>query len=284
MTKTWSFGAPCGPLQFSQEGWRERARQALREGDRVVIVATLGDEPDEEERGKLLGMMEPTNQVVQSLDYDLERGPQDFDEHGAYKWPYGLEIKDAWRFLEPRPGLRDISSRRFGMNAALGIVQLTPEEEARVLALPHEQVRLLQPIRRVARQEGDDAARRRGAPPPSTKRNGIMHLRKAPAFTYAMKIDGIEEPAVKIGWAFDWSDRQRQFNLVALPHLGGPKYNIWMKEIWPTAYGAYDMEQALLRQFDSLRHPHNREVLVPIRAQEFERAWIEDMARSRRHR
>jgi|SRR5215470_7024149 len=26
MTKTWGFSDPCGPLQFSTEGWRTRAR------------------------------------------------------------------------------------------------------------------------------------------------------------------------------------------------------------------------------------------------------------------
>ncbi len=35
------------------------------------------------------------------------------------------------------------------------------------------------------------------------------------------------------------------------------------------------MEQALLRRFDHLRHPHNREVLVPVQVGEIETAWRE---------
>lgn len=54
LTKTWGFASPSGPLQFSQRGRRERAREALRPGDLVVIVGTVGEETDLEERGKIL--------------------------------------------------------------------------------------------------------------------------------------------------------------------------------------------------------------------------------------
>jgi len=40
MTKTWGFSTPCGPLQFSTEGWRAKARAALQPGDLVVTVGT----------------------------------------------------------------------------------------------------------------------------------------------------------------------------------------------------------------------------------------------------
>src|SRR4051812_7762266 len=103
MTKTWGFGSPSGPLQFSTNGWRTNARNVLEPGDFVVIVGTRGAETDLHERGRILGLMEPTPHIVSSLDYDLARGPQDYDAVGNYKWPYGLELRHAWRFDEPRP-------------------------------------------------------------------------------------------------------------------------------------------------------------------------------------
>lgn len=76
MTKTWGFGIPSGPLQFSQRGWRDRARDMLRPNDLVVIVGTMGEETLSEERGKILGLMEPTTTIVSSLDFDLARPPR----------------------------------------------------------------------------------------------------------------------------------------------------------------------------------------------------------------
>jgi hypothetical protein len=140
LTKTWGFSAPSGPLQFSTAGWRTTARGMLEPGDLVVIVGTKGAETDEPERGKVLGLMEPTRHVVSSLDYDLIRGPQDLDASGRYKWPFGLELTRAWRIDDPRPLLSDISSRRFHMDSAQGIVLLDDPDAQAILALPRTQV------------------------------------------------------------------------------------------------------------------------------------------------
>ena len=90
ITKVWGFSAPVGPLQFSLSGWRERARDILRPGDRVILVGTMGSETAEADHNRILGMMEPTTDAVSSLDYNLARGPGDFEKGGRYKWPYGL--------------------------------------------------------------------------------------------------------------------------------------------------------------------------------------------------
>jgi hypothetical protein len=123
LTKVWGFGSPSGPLQFSTTGWRDQAREALRPGDLVVLVGTKEPPTAEDDRGRLLGIMEPTTEPVMSLDFPLETTPEHFADK-EYKWPYGLLNKRAWR-LPTRPLLTEISSRRFNMNAALGIIALT---------------------------------------------------------------------------------------------------------------------------------------------------------------
>jgi hypothetical protein len=219
MTNTWGFDSPSGPLQFSLKGWRDRARDVLQPGDLVVIVGTLGPPTAEDERGRILGLMEPTREVVSSLDYALTRLPHDFDEDGNYRWPFGLELRSAWRFSEPRKYLADVSSRTFSMDAAQGIVPLIPAEATQILALPREQVELLQPVRAAARIEGEEAARKRAAPPPTTMRTGIMHMRRMSAFTYAMQIESTPQSAFKVGWAFDFKARARQFNLARIRRM-----------------------------------------------------------------
>jgi hypothetical protein len=281
LTKTWGFDAPCGPLQFSLNGWRENARKMLKPGDLVVIVGTTGDETAPDERGMILGLMEPTTIIVSSLDYALVSEPKDFDENGRYRWPFGLELRNAWQFSAPRTKLSSIIARNFHMDAALGIVPLEEAEAARIVALPREQVPLLRPIKAAARIEGDAVARRKAAPPPTTTRIGIMHMRRAPAYTYAMLIEGGPQPACKIGWAFDWKIRERQFNQSALPAIGGLKYRTVLHELWPTAQLAFQMEQDLLRQFDQRRHAQNNEVVVPLTKSELERSWIDTIIAAR---
>src|SRR5439155_18681182 len=188
LTKVWGFGVPSGPLQFGKAGWREKARSKLMPGDLVVLVGTKGPETAENDRGRLLGLMEPTKEPVLSLDFPLIVSAEHFTE-GEYKWPYGLLNKHAWRLLD-RPLLEEVSSRQFGMAAASGIVALTDEEAGRILELRREAVPLLTSVRVQARTEGEEVARRRGAPPPTTTRTGVMHLRRAPAYTYAMEIQG----------------------------------------------------------------------------------------------
>ncbi|MDI4655047.1 hypothetical protein [Xanthobacter autotrophicus] len=249
-----------------------------------MIVGTMGDETAPEERGKILGLMEPTTLVVSSLDYDLARGPRDFDEEGHYRWPYGLELRHAWRFEEPRATFAEISARRFSMDSAQGIVPLLAEEADQILRLKREAVSLLRPVRAEARVIGADAARRRAAPPPTTTRRGIMHLRRAPAFTYAMAIEGVDKPAFKIGWAFDWKIRERQFNQASMPTLGGLRYRVFLHELWDTAILAFGMEQSLLRRFDTNRHDQNREILTPVDRDQIQAAWIDCLLAHRRKR
>jgi hypothetical protein len=72
MTKVWGFGIPCGPLQFRTSGWRDAARDILKAGDLVAVVGTKGEQTDRDAQGRVLGMIEPTTEVVSSLDFDLE--------------------------------------------------------------------------------------------------------------------------------------------------------------------------------------------------------------------
>jgi len=266
-------------LQFSTQGWRNRAREILKPGDLVVLVGTKGEPTADADRGRLLGMMEPTAELVMSLDFDLPRSPHDYNEDGEYKWPYGLLNRWAWKLID-RPLLEEISDRRFSMDAAQGIVALTEAEAAEVLKLRREEVPLLEPgVRARARLEGSAAAHRKAAPLPTTTRRGVMHLRRAPAYTYAMRLIGASQPSFKIGWAFDQNARARQFNQAAMPELGGISYEPIFQHLWDTARQAYRMEQQLLSRFHGKRHPANHEIVYGLSYDDLEAAWIELVSR-----
>jgi hypothetical protein len=229
--------------------------------------------------------MQPTTEVVLSQDFDLYTRPEDFDDEGEYRWPFGLLNRNAWRILDhDRVLLEQVTPREFYMDAALGIVPLTEQEAAIVTGLAREPVELLLPVRARVRIEGEAAARRRAAPPPTTTRQGIMHLRGAPAYTYVMAIEGAEGIAFKIGWAFDYRIRQQQFNQAALPEIGGVRYRTRFSHLWDTARQAFAMEQSILRRFDDKRHRANREVLQGVSYETLEATWIDYLGRSTRRR
>lgn len=281
MTKVWGFGVPCGPLQFSTNGWRENALTELREGDWVVVVGTQDEPTDPDEQGRLLGIMEPTREPVSSLDFPLEIRDVDYNDEGNYRWPFALHNRRAW-ILDERPLLSEVSDRHFDMDAVLGIVPLTEQEAASVLDLNRTEVDLLTSARAIARIEGDEVARRHAASPPTTRRSGVMHLRKAPAYTYCMQLVGAEKNSHKIGWAFDFQNRQRRFNRSSMPTLGGIEYETKMTELWDTAREAYRMEQAILDKFSESVHACNHEIIVGVQFSEIQNSWIEILQRLRR--
>lgn len=275
ITKVWGFGDPAGPLQFASEGWRQNALGKLKDGDRVVLVGTQGSETDSDERGRLLGIMEPTSHPVRSLDFDLRQAPADFDEAGNYKWPLGLHNRRAWLLLD-RPRLSDISGRAFHMDSAQGIVALDPEEARTVDGLARREVPLLPPrahaAERIDRAQG--GSKRKGPPPSTTIRRGVMHMRRAPAYTYAMELIGAQPVAIKVGWAFDPKQRRDQFNRAAMPELGGLRYRLLLSQLWDTARLAYAFEQSVLRHFSAALSSKNGEVIVGLRGKHFEADWV----------
>ncbi|MGU3496292.1 hypothetical protein ACLBXM_19810 [Xanthobacteraceae bacterium A53D] len=273
LTKVWGFGEPVGPLQFSTSGWRENALRQLKPGDQVLLVGTTIEPTIPEERGRILGVMEPTSEPVMSLDYDLRPAEEDFVD-GKYKWPVGLMNRNAW-LIEDGPLLSAVSSRKFSMDSAQGIVPLNSEEETRVRALRWIEAPLLQPTaqaqERMARKHG---VAKRSPPPATTTRTGIMHMRGAPAYTYAMEIKGARHVAFKIGWSFDYKQRAEHFNHAAMPDLGGLKYVPFRFHLWDSARQAFHMEQRLLIHFDNRRSTTNHEVIVGVTMKEVELTWI----------
>ena len=269
LTKVWGWGLPVGPLQFSTSGWRERARSMIEPGDRVILVGTKGERTPDNMKGRILGAMAPTKDRVMSLDFAVPRFDGDNND-GQYKWPYGLNNSRAWSFPS-RPLLSDLIARPFNMDSAQGIVPLTDEEAKRIIDLEWRDEELL---KRTAQAEARiNPTRRHTAPPPTTSRRGVMHMRRANAYTYAMKIEGARAGAFKVGWAFDYKRRAEEFNHAAMPDLGGLKYVPKLVHLWNTARMAFNMEQRLLQEFSGNLHSINREIIVGVGEQKLLDRW-----------
>lgn len=234
-----------------------------------------------DERGRILGVMEPTTEIVDSLSFRLPMAESDFDLQGEYRWPYGLLNVRAWR-VTGKPLLKVVSSRSFNMDAALGIVPLTDAEAGQAGQLALIPVPLLDPSPHAQRRVTRATGMRHVAPAPSTTRAGIMHMRTANASTYLMELVGAAEPSFKVGWAFDPANRARVFNHHSVPSIGGLKYRVRLEEPWKTAREAFRMEQAFLREFERKRHPHNNEILVGASINDLTRAWLRHVQSGRK--
>lgn len=233
----------------------------------------MGDQTPEDMKGRVLGVMEPSREPVMSMDFAVRARPDDFVD-GEYKWPMGLMNLHAWSLPE-RPRLTQISDRKFSMDSAQGIVPLTEDEAVRILALEWSAEALLQPTAQAqARMAKKHGAAKRTAPPPTTVRRGVMHMRRAPAYTYAMRVAGARPNAFKVGWAFDFKQRARQFNHAAMPGLGGLEYKPFRFHLRDTARQAYAMEQALLSHLSDRLHPDNREIVQGLSDDALDAAWI----------
>ncbi|MBS0521052.1 MAG: hypothetical protein JSR90_20285, partial [Proteobacteria bacterium] len=230
---------------------------------------------------RLLGLMQVAPEPVSSLDfYDLaDIRPVDRDANGNYRWPFGLRVLRAWKF-DGDNYLRDFADRRFGRQGVIGITELTSQETSRIMRLSHHEIGVRGALQNPARENGRRVGR--SGPPPSTTRTGVMHLRWAEAFTYAMMIEGASKLVFKIGWAFDINLRERQFNRASLPELGGLKYKVVLSQKWRTAKQAFRMEQRLLRQLSELRDAQNSEVVGPLTMHELQSIWGDYVLRARR--
>ncbi|MEP7354094.1 MAG: hypothetical protein ABI824_12765 [Acidobacteriota bacterium] len=280
LTKVFGFSEPCGPLQFNSKGLRDNALEKLKDGDRVILVGTQNRETtNEADRGRILGMMEPSRELVSYLDYSLERISSDTKASGEYRWPFGLGSRNAWAF-DPKPLLSEVIHRHFDIDSAVGIVALSDQEADAVLSQTHRPIALLTTL--LGRIEDAERTHGRNAPLPTTTRRGVMHMRHEPAHTYAMKILGSTTPSFKIGWAFNYGRRQREFNLYALPSLGGLKYELHLSQKWDTAKNAYLMEQDILKRFESHRHRHNSEIICQVSEPQIQSIWTEVFLERRR--
>ena len=187
----------------------------------------------------------------------------------------GRPDEPARLVLAQRPKLNEISDRKFSMDSAQGIVPLTEDEAARIPALEWREEALLQPTAQAqARMAKRHGAAKRTAPPPTTTRRGVMHMRRAPAYTYAMKVAGARPNAFKVGWAFDFKQRARQFNHAAMPGLGGQEYK--PSPLPPLGHRAASLRDGAGATIQPVRSatPDNGEIITGLSEKELDGAWV----------
>ncbi len=243
-------------VSFSRLGSLDGLLADSGPGDVVVFTATLGEEVEEHERGRLLGFAEFGRKRIHSRE---ALHPEAFasapkGSNGDIQWPHSVLMTRAWRFTgSSLPGLVEVLGRQLPMAAISNAVLLSDEESRRVLALPREEVNIAttQAIydERAAISAVVGPGETVGPIPASFTSTTVKGIIK-PAVTYAFRFGA--KNVWKVGWAYNASDRLKELN-AHVPHeaLDG---QIWhgiggFIQKWASAAQAYDMEQRVLASF-----------------------------------
>lgn len=258
-----------GAFGFASDKVRNDLAQEIRPQDRVLIIGTHGPETHvEEERGRLLGLIEAARQAVNTGELvEPSRWQRHLDEfNGVARWPYGMPIASAEKFDKPLPESREILPRIYERNLHMKLAThyeaLMPDEVARVLALPRH------PVKSIWRTpRGSFAAnllQGRPGPPPSLPPR-LLTPSSGPAATYCLALKGgaareASEPV--LGRKPDWSvfkvgftnnpSRRRDELAAYFPHAAQLDWKFTLLQWHADEINAYAMEQEVFAQLARL--------------------------------
>jgi hypothetical protein len=188
-------------------------------------------------------------QPVDTVDVIGEdaRGPQDFDEHGRFRWPKAIVMIRAWRF-EPQPRLLDVLAEQLPYNATPQAVELSSEDTRAVMALTAVEVELppskvLTNARLLDKALG--AARPTTGPTPSSWNSSTGRDVNRRAFTYVLRFGKTD--IWKIGHAVDVVERTKQVNWHIPPEVVPQTWRPILTQPWDNEVDAHAMEQRVLK-------------------------------------
>ena len=249
----WGFTPDTWPIvAFSQPGHLFRLLRESRPGDRVVFIgANNSNTPREEDRGRLLAMVEFGRDEINTLDVLKQediRSENDYNKNGGFKWPKALAMTKAWRFTDdPLPLIKDIIAEKLPPNSISQAIELNDSDTQAVLSLAKEQVALPQNevIEKLARKnERLSQNNATKGPVPSASSKGGQRSLGNPAFTYAFRFE--DSNYWKIGYTGDIDKRLKDVNKHIPVDLLKQSWKHNLKHEFPNENGAYDMEQRVL--------------------------------------
>lgn len=307
-TKVWGYEPErWAVLGFSREGSRNNLARDLRPDDWVLHIGTRsGGETRPEDRGIALGIARLSEAQIATKDA-VE--PSLWDEYlalngGKAKWPYGLPMVEARRFISP-PAARDeyqliprFRDANLSLVLATDAVQLHAEEAAAVLAIQYESCELYESAAlRLARDHFElrHALSKRRAPIPPSFGERASSYEANPASTYVFELIGPGVGAAmgdhsigtrkgkrvyKVGYAIDIGQRLSTLNF-AFPNLRALSWRPVLKYSHAEPIAAVAMEAELHGLLDrfAAHGAGNTEIFV-CREDEVSRAWQSAMASS----
>lgn len=287
LTKVWGFDPESYPaLGFNTEGGRLKSLRESAPGDWVVLAGTRGVPTHPSDQGRLLGKVQPgpeeinVEEVVRSVGTPI---PDDhYNEAGRYRWPFGLPLIAAQRFLE-KPDLADVlggylpgtqwASYALDVGSTLGPAMQTQLENLRT-----EDAHIIDAPAIVRQRERQRAlvlnqTRSMTGPGPSTARSASERLARA-ASVYLFELQGGRRTAYKIGYSGDLDGRLGALNKGLVSSVTGFSWRLVMRQKFATESQAYAFEQLLHARLRQYRVEGEQEV-YSMKRDDLDRAWAD---------
>jgi hypothetical protein len=247
-TRVWGFDPTTWPVVvFGEQGYRTSLLERSEPGDCIIFVATKGEMPAEDEKGRVLGMAEIGRRGVfsRTLISDADLNPHDFDAQGNFKWPVGIPMVRAWLF-PAKPLLTDLM-KQLPRSATPGAVELSEQQVELILRLERVEVPLPAHAVILKEQEQLEGVPNRlptTGPRPTDWSSTVTHSTRQPASTYVFRWGGSD--LWKIGWAVDPKERLATVNTHIPIELLSASWKLFLTQGWSDTVSAQAMEQRVL--------------------------------------
>lgn len=265
LTKVWGFSPENYPaLGFNSGSARDKFIAESVPGDWVVLAGTREPPTHAKDRGRLLAKVRlGTTQInvedtLKSLGTPIP--PEHYNPDGSYRWPFGLPLIEARRFVG-QPDLASlvgnyVPGTEWATYALDVEARLGREVAASIAALPTEDAKIVNApeiARQRAYQEALQLGRREGptGPGPSTSRSGSTRD-PGHGSAYLLRLKNSDPRAragakavFKIGRATDINERIKELNRGLVPAATGYSWICVMQQVFPTEDQAHAFEQAL---------------------------------------
>lgn len=245
VTSFWGFNPEQdGYFGFTREGDRTAFLRSWRRGDLVIVYATMSDQADPDDRGRVMGFLEVEPKTIRDTDRMAPAGVTWKVNHRVTdRWTYAVPVVRAWRSVD-KPLVRDLAPVTLGPGANFRLIAgrglfLQPDEAAAALSIA---LRPVQPFGGVPLADEETTkvyTPSKGFPMSFGKRS--FETRDGAHFLYALQLAGdvaalIDGPAhalrgkvvVKVGLAKDPNSRCAQHN-ACLPPGGKLRWKVALR-------------------------------------------------------
>lgn len=253
--KVWGYDPEGWPvLGFGKLAGADMLRRNYSTGDWIVLVGTKSDPTNEEDRGRLLGLVQVTNRIieVEPLLRDLKTEIDDNAyENGRFKWPQGFPFLRALAFRD-KPLIDDLfpgRNRTRGRVEAAFAMKLNAAEANVIASLPTVETNFVLSPMLDNYKRFQDVLTQPGPPPAVGKREA--HYEDGENWVYVFRIYGTD--FYKIGRANDVDRRLKEFN--SSPHAiwsGKPLVHVTSHK-FSDGDTAHAVEQKVLKHLNEYR-------------------------------
>lgn len=291
LTKVWGFSPDEHPvLGFSSEGGRNKFLKESKPGDWVIFAGTLTFPTPSQCQGRMMGMVQLGTQEIEVepllREIGVEIPKEDYDEEGQYRWPFGLPVIKAKKFVQSPKVIDIFGDNLSGTDWAAYAIDIEQRRGAEVVAkinaLATEPIMVPEVPAIVRQRERQRALQLIGGgsvtgPGPSTSRAGSERETGA-ACAYLLSLVGApfgSRPVFKVGYAIDVNNRVAELNKGLVTVVTGYSWKLESHQPFTSEKHAFNFEQILHKRLRPYLVDGEREIYRIPRKSDIDTVWFD---------